>query len=191
MKKSLGAKTLLPLTPVVLVGTYDDQGKPNLMAAAWCGVVCSKPPCLSVSLRKATYTYRFIEKNQAYTIVPACSSFAEQADYMGMSSGRDADKFKVAGITPVEGDEVKAPYVDEWPLAIECKLVKQVDLGLHTMFVGEVMDVKAEEKYVTPEGHLDIERLDPMLFSTFSRRYYTPGRRLGNAYDMGRKLAGL
>jgi flavin reductase (DIM6/NTAB) family NADH-FMN oxidoreductase RutF len=191
MKKSLGAKTLLPLTPVVLVGTYNDEQKPNLMAAAWCGVVCSKPPCLSVSLRKATYTHRWIVKNQAFTMVPALTEFAEKADYMGMSSGRDTSKFEVAGITPVEGQEVRAPYVDEWPMAIELKLVETVELGLHTMFVGQVMDVKVDEAYLNEKGLPDIVKLNPMLYSPESRNYYNSASQLGGAYDMGRKVSGL
>ena len=150
---------------MVLVGTYDENERPNLMAAAWCGVVCSKPPCLSVSLRRATHSYKQIARNQAFSVVPALSAFAAEADFMGMSSGRDLDKFQRAGITPVEGQEVKAPYVDEWPLAIECKLVQSLELGLHTLFVGQVVDVKADEAYLTPQGGLDTEKLDPILYT--------------------------
>jgi flavin reductase (DIM6/NTAB) family NADH-FMN oxidoreductase RutF len=91
MKHSRGAKTIVFPTPVFIVGTYDEAGKPNLMAAAWGGICCSKPPCLSVSLRKATYTYGAIVARGAFTVNIASEQYVKEADYVGMVSGRDVD----------------------------------------------------------------------------------------------------
>src|SRR5665647_1170309 len=101
MKKSLGAKTLLFPTPVLLVGSYDLEGNPNLMTASWCGVCCSQPPCIAVSLRKATYTYASIVESKAFTIGIASEGTMVEADFVGITSGSDVDKFARIALTPV------------------------------------------------------------------------------------------
>src|SRR5512136_1199407 len=88
MKKSIGAKTIVFPTPVFVVGTYDKAGNPNVMTAAWGGICCSKPPCVAVSLRKATYSYGNIIENKAYTISIPSATYVREADYYGISSGR-------------------------------------------------------------------------------------------------------
>lgn len=108
MKQSLGARTLLFPTPVLLVGTYDEAGVPNLMNAAWGGICCSQPPCISVSLRKATYSYGAIMERKAFTIGIPSEDYLKQADYVGISSGRSVRKFEVAGLTPVRSELVDA-----------------------------------------------------------------------------------
>ena len=93
MKKSLGAKTLIYPTPVWVVGTYDNEGKPNVMTAAWGGVCCSQPPCVGVSLRKATYSFGSIMERKAFTVNVPSDAHVREADYFGIASGRDSDKF--------------------------------------------------------------------------------------------------
>ena len=96
MKKSLGAKTLVFPTPVWVVGTYDGEGRPNAMTAAWGGICCSQPPCLAVSLRKATYTYGNILARKAFTINVPSEAYARQAFYLGMFPAKTVDKFAAA-----------------------------------------------------------------------------------------------
>ena len=101
MKKSIGAKTIIFPTPVLIVGTYDISGKPNLMAAAWGGICCSRPPCVAISLREATYTHGNITERKAFTINILSEAQVKEADYYGIATGRDVDKFAVTGVTPV------------------------------------------------------------------------------------------
>src|SRR5512137_19397 len=157
MKKSLGAKTILYPTPVLLVGTYDAAGRPNAMTAAWGGICCSSPPCVAVSLRKATYTYGNIVEQGGFTINVPSEKYAREADYFGMVSGKKRDKFAETGLTPVRSALVNAPYIAEFPFALECKLIRQIELGLHTQFVGEILDIKADESVLDAKGMLDIE----------------------------------
>ena len=145
MKKSLGAKVFAGTTPVWIIGTYDREGRPNVMAAAWVGVCCSQPPCVSVALRKATYTYGSIVERKAFTVNLPPAQYVKEADYFGIASGRDVDKFTAAHVTPVKSELVDAPYVREFPLVLECKLLHSIEIGLHTQFIGEIVDVKAEE----------------------------------------------
>ena len=130
MKKSLGAKTVLYPTPVLVVGSYDTDGKANAMTAAWGGVACSKPPCISVSLRAATASHGNIMARKAFTISLPGEANAAQADYFGLVSGRDHDKFAESGCTAVRSELVDAPYVGEFPLVLECAVVAVPDKAL-------------------------------------------------------------
>lgn len=184
MKKTLGAKTLVYPTPVFVVGTYDKAGKPNVMTAAWAGICCSVPPCVAVSLRKATYTYGNIMARKAFTVSIPSEDYVNEADYFGIASGRDEDKFAKSGLTPIRSDLVDAPYVKEFPLVLECRLQHHIEIGLHTQFIGEILDVKSDE--VGEDGLPDIEKVRPILFSPEARKYHAVGRYLGKAFSIGR-----
>ena len=189
MKTSLGAKTLVYPTPVFIVGTYDRRGKPNVMTVAWGGICCSKPPCLSVSVRKATYTYGNLMERRAFTVsVPSCDHVVA-ADYFGMASGRDGDKFAAAGLTPVRSDLVDAPYVGEFPLVLECKVVHLAELGSHTQFVGEILDVKVEESCLDADGKPSAELVRPFSWGPAENAYYAFGEKLGRGFAMGKSLS--
>jgi flavin reductase (DIM6/NTAB) family NADH-FMN oxidoreductase RutF len=186
MKKSLGAKTLVYPTPVFVVGTYDRLGKPNVMTAAWGGICCSQPPCVAVSLRKATYTHSNITERKAFTISIPSEAHVRAADRIGMVSGRDVDKFALTKLTPVRSSLVGAPYVAEFPMVIECRLAHTIELGLHTQFVGEVMDVKAEESVMAKGGLLEITKVKPLVFAPDTQAYYGIGHFVGQAFSVGR-----
>jgi flavin reductase (DIM6/NTAB) family NADH-FMN oxidoreductase RutF len=188
MKKSLGAKTLVYPTPVFVVGTYDTAGRPNVMTAAWGGICCSQPPCVAVSLRKATYTYGNIIARRAFTISIPSEKHVQQADYLGLVSGRSVDKFAVAKLTPVKSNLVDAPYVKEFLLVLECRLAHTIELGLHTQFVGEILDVKAEEAVLGEGGQVDIKKMEPLVFAPDTQSYYGIGGFVGQAFSVGKTL---
>ncbi|MDA8415311.1 MAG: flavin reductase family protein [Desulfobacteraceae bacterium] len=186
MKKSVGAKTLLYPTPVLMVGTYDQAGKPNLMNAAWGGICCSQPPCVAVSLRKATYSHACIVDRKAFTVGIACEGRMVEADYVGIASGRDVDKFAVAGLTPVRSELVDAPYAAEFPVVLECRLLHIVEIGLHTQFVGEIIDVKADVDVLGEDGLPDIMKIKPLMYDTSHRGYHGVGPLMGRAFTVGK-----
>jgi flavin reductase (DIM6/NTAB) family NADH-FMN oxidoreductase RutF len=188
MKKSLGAKTLGYPTPVWIIGTYDAGGKPNIMTAAWGGICCSMPPCVTVSLRKATYTFDAIIHRKAYTISIPSEAQVREADYAGLVSGRKADKFTMAKLTPARSEVVDAPYVAEFPVVIECRLVHTFELGLHTQFIGEVVDVKAEDSILGEKGMPNILKLKPLIFDPGTTGYYGIGRFVGKAFSIGKEI---
>ena len=143
---------------------------------------------MAVSLRKATYTYGNIVQQGGFTINIPSEDFAVQADYFGMVSGKKADKFAETGLTPIRSTLVNAPYIKEFPLVLECKLVHQIELGLHTQFVGEILDVKASEDILDDNGALDVEELKPFFYAPEVNAYYGTGRRLGNAFSIGQAV---
>ncbi|MBU1050296.1 flavin reductase family protein [Candidatus Bipolaricaulota bacterium] len=187
MKRSLGARTLAVPTPVWVVGTYGENGKANGMTVAWGGICCSKPPCVCVSLREATYTYQAILDRRAFTVNVPSANQIEKADYFGIVSGRDVDKFLIAGLTSSTSEHVDAPLVNEFPLNLECALIHTLKIGLHTLFVGEILDVKADES-ILDSDRPSLKKLNPPIFSTGEAAYFNIGEALGPAFTIGKAI---
>lgn len=188
MKKSIGPKTLAYTTPVWVIGTYDKDGKPNVMTAAWGGICCSKPPCVAVSLREATYTYGNLKERKAFTVSIPSRSYAKEADYFGIASGKSEDKFQATGLTPVKSELVDAPYVKEFPLVLECKIIHVIEIGLHTQFIGEILDIKADESVLGEDGLVDLTQLQPLTFDPGRRTYHGVGELIGEAFSIGKEF---
>lgn len=181
MKRSLGPQSILYPTPTVVVCTYDPEGRPNMMTAAWAGVACSSPAMVSVSLREATYSHGNVQMRKAFTIgIPSEDQWRE-ADHVGIVSGRNTLKFKTTGLTPKRSEHVDAPYVEEFPLTLECKLFQTHELGLHTQYVGEIMNVLVDEEVLDENDNVDIEKLRPIIFSPGASVYHGVGQLLGKA----------
>lgn len=158
------------------------------MTIAWGGICCSKPPCLNISLRKATYTYECITMSRSFTVNVATENNIIMADYCGTASGRTVNKFAATGLTPVRSELVDAPYIEEFPLIAECRLLQTVDLGLHTMFIGEILDIKADAAVLMEEGLPDVEKLRPAVFGPVVRTYHGLGEYLGPAFTIGQEI---
>jgi len=188
MKKSIEARAIVYPTPVFVVGTYDKAGKPNVMTAAWGGICCSSPPCVSISLRKATYTFGNILEQKAFTISIPSQDYIREVDYFGTVSGKNTDKFSAAGLTPVNSELVNAPYVKEFPFVLECRLLHTFEIGLHTQFIGEIVGIKAEEAVLGENGLPHIEKVKPFLYAPEYRAYYGIGVFLGKAYSLGKEI---
>lgn len=188
MKKSLGAKALAALTPIWEVGTYGENGEPNIMTSGFVGIVCAAPPAIGVSLRKATATYHNILNRKAFTVSIPSQQFASEIDYFGIASGKVKDKFVATGLTPVKSDLIDAPYVKEFPFILECKLIHTLELGLHTQFIGEIVDIKVDEAVLDQDGIADVEKIKPIILDTFKNNYYGIGNSLGKAFTLGRTL---
>ncbi|MDW7732541.1 MAG: flavin reductase family protein [Methanolobus sp.] len=188
MKRSIGAKPLAFPAPAWVIGTYDMFGKPNAATVAWGGISCSNPPCISISLREATQSYKNIMEKEAFTVNIPSEEYVKQTDYFGMASGKDEDKFEVTGLTPVKSELVYAPYIEEFPLVLECKLIHSFEIGLHTQFIGEIIDIKADESMLNENGVPDIEKVRPVVFAPETRNYHGVGKMLGKAFSIGREL---
>jgi len=143
---------------------------------------------MAVSLREATYSYGNVVAQQAFTISLPSEDYVKEADYFGMVSGRDEDKFSATGLTPVKSNLVNAPYVEEFPFVIECKLLSTFKLGLHTQFVGEILDVKVDESVLGEDGLPDLAKLKPILFAPENRAYHGVGGYLGKAFSIGMEV---
>ncbi len=190
MKKSLGPKPLAWPLPVFLVGTYDENGRPNIMNAGFGGLCSIDPPAIMVSIRPATWTHSAILANKAFTVSIPGKDLVEEADYVGLASGRDEDKFQKASLSPIKSELVNAPYVGECPAVLECELIFHHSVGSHTLFVGKILDVKVEESVMDAEGlKPDVAKIDPLCFD-FAGFYNRIGERTGKAFSIGKKIKG-
>ncbi len=187
-KRSLGAEPFLYPLPVLLVGTYDGQGKPNLMNAAWGGICGSEPVSLYVSIRPSRHTHDALLARKAFTVGIANTALAQAADYLGMASGKNADKFAVAGLTPIRAQKVDAPYAAECPVVLECALSKTVELGSHTMMIGAILDVKIDEDCLDENNAPVLAKIDPLIYDMGAKNYHQAGGMVAKAFNAGRAL---
>jgi len=188
MKVSIGARPLVFTTPVWVITTYDPDGRANAMTASWGGICCSRPPCVSVSLRKATATYGYLTARGAFAVNVPSEAHLEAADYFGTVSARDADKIREVGMTVVASELVDAPYLAEMPMVLECRLLHQLEIGLHTLFVGEIVDIKADPEVLGARGLPDPAKLRPVSYAPEVQLYHGLGERLGGVGDLARSL---
>lgn len=180
VKKSIGKRpTMFPM-PTLVIGSYNPDGQPNIMSAAWGGIVNSRPLSIGVSLRKATQTYKNIMKTGAFTVNYASEEHVAYVDWIGEHSGKDVNKFEILGLTPIKSNLVNAPYVKEFGAIVELKVVKTIDLGSHTQFVGEVVDTKIDKRVLIGNTNkIDIKKMKPILVGTSWKGYYGFGDWIG------------
>ena len=187
MKKALGPVTLAYPMPAFLVAAYDEEGKANIMTAAWGGICCSNPPCIAVSVRPERWTHKAIVVRKAFTVCVPSAAQAAMVDFAGMVSGAKEDKFSATGLTAVRSKVVDAPYVDECPLVLECELQATLELGSHTQFVGRILNVGIETDCLNENGQPDMYRIDPLLYDGGQKQYCRVGEPLGKAFSLGRQ----
>lgn len=158
------------------------------MAASWTGICNSKPPMVYFSARENRHTYDCIMHSRAFTVNVASAGQVAIVDYFGMASGRSTDKFAAAKVTAVKSDVVAAPYIAEFPLVLECDLAETYALGSHTMFLGEIKDVKCREEFLDSEGRTDTAKIAPFIYATGDSTYHAIGELLGGGYKLGTTL---
>ncbi len=189
MKKKLGPQPIILPMPALLVGTYSNNGTPNAMTAAWTSVCCHKPVCVGVAVRHNRLTFTNLQEKKAFTLNVPNTSQATEVDYLGIVSGaKEADKLAIAGIETVKGEKVDAPILTSCPVNLECRLIDRMDIGTHSWFVGEVLEVHVDEEFVQESGALDIPALDPMIYITSASQYHALGKPIAKAHSVGMKI---
>ncbi len=187
MKKNIGPRTVGFPTPVVLAGTADAEGRPNLVTLAWVGICCSEPPAIQISVRSNRYSHAAIVGRGAFSVCVPSKRYMDETDFCGIASGRSVDKFAATGLTVEPGPELGLPLVAEFPIGFECRLVHTFTVGSHDLFVGEVVSCMAEESVLDDRGRPAAERLDTLVYMP-ADGYYDLGRRLASSFDVGRRF---
>ena len=173
-------------TPAVMVSCSDGEGKPNIITVAWAGTICSDPPMLSISVRKERYSYGLIEASREFVVNLVNRSLVFAADYCGVKSGRDVDKFHEMGLTPVALPHVNTPGIGESPVCLECKVTQQIPLGSHDLFLAEIAGVSVDERYLDQKGKFCLNASGLVAYS--HGEYYALGERLGSfGYSVRKK----
>ena len=166
MKVNWKPGTVIYPLPAVLVSCGETADEYNLVTVAWTGTVCTNPPMCYISLRPERHSYGIIRRTGEFVINLTTEATARAVDWCGVKSGRDCDKFAETGLTPLRGVAVKAPVVAEAPISIECRVKQILPLGSHDMFLAEVVNVQADERYLDPEtGRFSLERARPIVYS--------------------------
>lgn len=183
MRKNLGAKSYLYPQPVMIIATYDGDGKANAMNAAWGGIVGSNEIIFDLGSHKTTDN---ILRNKAFTVAVGDVEHVVECDYVGIVSGNDAsDKMSKAGFTTEKSEFVNAPIINELPLSLECELIKVVD---GSKFIGEIKNVSADESILDENGKIDLKKFAPITYDPSGFGYYRLGEKVGNAFSDGKKL---
>ena len=180
------ASNMLYPVPAVLVGCRDEEGRDNLMTAAWAGTICSDPVMVSVSIRKERFSHAIIENTGEFTISLTTTGLARAADYCGVRSGRDVDKFREMKLTRLESARIRAPGVAESPVVLECRVRDIVRLGSHDMFIAEVVNVSVDDRFLDEKGRLELEKADLIAYS--HGEYFALGKKIGRfGYSVRRR----
>ena len=188
MRKNFGAKTYLYPLPVLIVGTYDENGKANAMNVAWGGMCNSVPPCLAINIEKDRKTLENIQKRQAFTVSVADAAHVAEADYVGLVHGHQIDKFEAADLHAEPAEYVNAPIITEFPMTLECKVVEIRDTGDSMRIAGEIVNVSADEAVLNEEGKIDPDKLQPISFDAVNNTYHVLGGVVEKAFKVGLKF---
>lgn len=157
--------TMIYPLPAVLVSCQDSAGNSNILTVAWTGVLCTNPAIVYISVRPERYSRKIIRESGEFVINLTTEDLAYAADYCGVKSGRDVDKWKECGLTPMEASKVYAPIIAESPVNIECKVMQMARLGSHDMFMAEVLAVDVSSKYLDKNGKFDMDACGLIAYS--------------------------
>lgn len=170
--------TMIYPLPAVLVSCGEDENEYNLFTASWVGTICTDPAMCYVSIRPERFSHGIIKRNGAFVLNLTTERMARAVDWCGVRSGADFDKWKESGLTPVPAPSVKAPYIKESPLCIECRVKEILPLGSHDMFMANVANVLADESFIDPDtNRFMLERAGLIAYS--HGHYYSLGKELG------------
>lgn len=184
MRKNFGAKAILYPMPVLIIGSYDENGTPNAMNAAWGGI--SEETEISICVSDDHKTTKNILSAGAFTVSVADADNVIAADYVGIVSGNKVpDKIAKCGLTPVKSELVNAPLFEQLPLALECKLISYDEESCR--LVGEIVNVCADERILT-DGKVDLSKFRPITYDPINHNYIALGEKVGNAFSDGKKL---
>jgi flavin reductase (DIM6/NTAB) family NADH-FMN oxidoreductase RutF len=178
MKIQRRPSTFVLPVPAALITVAEPDGPGNIITLAWVGAVCSAPPMLSISVRPSRYSYELLRRSNEFVVNVPRAEQVELVDVCGIVSGKDTDKFALTGFHAVKAASVAAPLIDECPINLECLTRHRLSLGVHDMFIGEIVAAHFNEDVVDGHGRLDKSRLDPLAY--VDGEYWNLGKKIGS-----------
>jgi len=175
-------------TALIVTGTLE---RANIVTIAWVSLLTSQPPMLGISVGQKGYSGNEIRKNRHFTVNIAPATKMTEADFCGITSGKDTDKFLKTGLTRMPSKIIKSPIIKECPLNLECELVKADIVGATNHFIGRIVETHIDtDKLQDPENYtsFDIQAIDPLVYIGGAREYRRLGEKIGDAYSVGKKL---
>ncbi len=176
--EDLNPGALLAPTPVVMASTADRENKSNIITIAWTGVVNSKPPMVYISVKPSRYSYNAIVDTKEFVINLVSQKLTQAADFCGVHSGLDVDKFTSCSLHPYKTQTLKyAPAIKEAPIWLACKVNRQIELPSHTMFIAEISEVKVKKRLLDENGKVDFKKARLVAYQ--HGEYYSIAKLLG------------
>lgn len=163
--------------PAAMVSVADQEGNTNIITVAWTGTICSDPAMLYISVRPERYSYHMIQETGEFVVNLTTKKLVKAADYCGVRSGRDVDKWKEMKLTPGKAQKVCAPIIEESPVNLECRVTEMKELGTHHMFLAEVIAVDVDETYLNEHGKFELNSTELVAYS--HGEYLETGKCLG------------
>jgi flavin reductase (DIM6/NTAB) family NADH-FMN oxidoreductase RutF len=187
MKKvEINNHPLICVQPIVLVGAIVD-GKPNFMAASWCGVANGNPPMVSVAIRPSRYTLNGVKTGEFSINIPSVD-IVKETDYCGIVSGKNTDKIDICKFNVFYGKSKNAPLIEQCPVNLVLKVEHVLELGSHNLIVGSIQETLVNEDDLT-NGKPDISKINPIVYTSGEQRgYFTVGQPLGEAFKVGKEI---
>ena len=189
-KRELRLRALVAPTQTVVASAFDEDGKPQSCTLAFYMVSSHVPPCVTIAINATLKrkTLRAIEHTGAFVVGFPSVDQIEEADYLGVETGYDADKLANLGYTTSNAETVHAPVIDQFALSLECEVVHAVTVGSHTQITGEVKRIVAEESVLTDRGRVDLDKLQPVIYDEEQHRYLALGEKVSDAFRPGAEL---
>ena len=185
MRKNFGAKEMCYPMPVFIIGTYNEDGTPNAMNAAWGGV--TEEAQLTICVDASHKTAENVRKRKAFTVSMGTADYVTACDYVGIVSGnKEPNKFAKAGFHATKSPFVDAPLIDEFPMALECELISYDEESCHLL--GKIVNVCVDEAYLNADGKVDVSKLRPITYDSSNHRYLVLGEAVGHAFHDGMQL---
>ena len=164
--------------PAVLVSCGCEPSEYNVLTVAWVGTLCTNPPMCYISVRPERYSYPIIQKNGEFVINLTTKDMAYATDWCGVRSGKDYNKFEEMKLTPGKAEVVKAPIIEESPVSIECRVKEIIPLGSHHVFIADVVNVQADDRYLDKvSGKFELANADPLVY--LHGGYFELGEKIG------------
>ena len=185
MRKNFGAKAMCYPMPVFMIGTYNEDGTPNVMNAAWGGI--SEEQEISICVDSGHKTADNLLLRKAFTVSMATAQYMAACDYVGIVSGhKEPDKFAKAGFHATKSEFVDAPLIDELPMALECEVLSYDPASCR--LVGRIVNVSADESVLGENGKVDVAKLRPITYDPMNHHYLVLGEKVGQAFHDGMAL---
>ena len=186
MKKNIGVKTALYPMPVFIIGTYDENGTPDAMNAAWGGIADDNQ--INICVSSSHKTVKNLLKTNAFTVHLADSKHVAECDYLGLVSGnKESEKIKKCGFHTVKSSFVNAPVIEELPFVLECKVISYDEKT--SRLLGSIENIAIEENCLTEDGKVDVKKLSPLTYDSFNHDYLELGNIVGKAFSDGKKFS--
>jgi len=169
--------TMIYPLPAVMVSCGESPEEYNILTVSWTGTICSDPPMCYISVRPTRYSYGILKRTGEFVINLTTEKLARATDWCGCRSGLKYDKWKEMGLTPLPARIVKAPIIAESPVNIECVVKQIIDLGVHHMFIAEVVSVTADDSYIDETGAFSLAKARPLVYN--HGHYFGLGKKIG------------